>query len=91
MYKPVDFQLVGESTSSFGMVIQSSRTGLVLQCLKDMPVGTRVIIGVESPEGFESCQGRAVCEIVRKDMCLWDDWEGYQYGLKYIRRSNKLP
>jgi hypothetical protein len=28
-----------------------------------------------------------VAEIIWKDICNWDDWEGYMYGLKFIQIS----
>jgi hypothetical protein len=44
------------------------------------------------PKGFGVANFSAVVEIVWKDICLWEDWEGYQYGLKFIKVLNKdLP
>ena len=83
----VDFQVAGEPCPTFGMIMNISQAGLLIQGFKDVPVGARIIIEVVPPEGFESPQGRAVTEIVWKDICLWDDWEGFQYGLKFIPPS----
>ena len=32
---------------------------------------------------------KAVAKIVWKDICNWEDLEGYQYGLKLIQISNE--
>jgi hypothetical protein len=89
MNKPVNFQVAGESGTRLGMVFDASPEGFLVQAFKNIPIGTRILIEVVSPKGFESPKGWAVAEIVWKDMYLWDDWEGYQYGIKFIRTSNK--
>jgi hypothetical protein len=32
---------------------------------------------------------KAVAEIIWKDMDIWEGWEGYQYGLKFVQISNE--
>ena len=56
---------------------------------RDIPVGARIMIEVTPPKGFKVAKRCAIAEIIWKDMCLWDDWEGYKYGIKFIRSSNK--
>jgi hypothetical protein len=87
--KTVTFRVDGEPGTSSGMIFNTSHGGLLFKAFKDMPVGTRIVIEVVPPKGFELARGCVVAEIVWKDMCLWDDWEGYQYGIKFIRTSNK--
>jgi hypothetical protein len=89
---PVDFQDIDKSNISPGLVINLSRTGLLIQTFEDMPIGKRINIKVLFPKGFGVANFSAVVEIVWKDICLWEDWEGYQYGLKFIKVLNKdLP
>lgn len=86
---PVDFQNIDKSNVSPGLVINLSQTGFCIQTFEDMPIGKRINIKVLFPKGFEVSNFSAVVEIVWKDVCLWEDWEGYQYGLKFIKVLNK--
>jgi hypothetical protein len=86
---PVDFQNIDKSNVSPGLVINLSQTGFLIQTFEDMPIGKRINIKVLFPKGFEVANFSAVVEIVWKDICLWEDWEGYQYGLKFIKVLNK--
>ena len=86
---PVDFQNNDKSNVSPGLVINLSQTGFLIQTFEDMPIGKRINIKVLFPKGFEVANFSAIVEIVWKDICLWEDWEGYQYGLKFIKVLNK--
>jgi len=86
---PVDFQNIDKSNVSPALVINLSQTGFLIQTFEDMPIGKRINIKVLFPKGFEVANFSAVVEIVWKDICLWEDWEGYQYGLKFIKVLNK--
>jgi hypothetical protein len=89
---PVDFQNIDKPNVSPGLVINLSQTGFLIQTSEEMPIGKRINIKVSFPKGFEVANFSAVVEIVWKDICLWEDWEGYQYGLKFIKVLNKdLP
>jgi hypothetical protein len=87
--KSVAFRVDGDPGTSLGMVFNASHGGFLLKAFKDIPIGTQIVIEVVPPRGFESAKGCVVAEIVWKDMCLWDDWEGHEYGIKFIRTSNK--
>ena len=86
---PVDFQNIDKSNVSPGLVINLSQTGFLIQTFEDMPIGKRINIKVLFPKGFEVANFSAIVEIVWKDICLWEDWERYQYGLKFIKVLNK--
>ena len=87
--KSVAFRVDGKPGTSLAMVFNASQGGLLVRAFKDIPIGTRIMIEIVPPKGFELANGCVAAEIVWKDMCLWDDWEGYQYGIKFIRISNK--
>ena len=89
---PVDFQDIDKENVSPGLVINLSQTGFLIQTFEDMPIGKKINIGVSFPKGFQVANFSAIVEIVRKDICLREDWDGYQYGLKFIKVLNKdLP
>jgi hypothetical protein len=72
-----------------GLVINASETGLLIQTFKDIPIGKKVIIEVLFPKRVKTAKLNAIAEVVWKDMYLWDDWEEYQYGLKFIQISDE--
>jgi hypothetical protein len=57
--------------------------------IKEMPVGIKIDIEVLFPEKVKCSNFKAEAEIIWKDICYWDDWEGYQYGLKFIEISKE--
>lgn len=86
---PVDFNVPDESNVSYGLALNASEAGLLIQTFKNMPVGTKMKIKVLSGKGAESSNFRALAAIIWKDTYLWDDWEGYQYGLEFIQILDK--
>ena len=67
-----------------GMTIDASESGLLIQTLNEMPVGTPLDIEVLFPKEFELANFKAGAEIIWKGIGYWEDWEGYQYGLRFI-------
>jgi hypothetical protein len=70
------------------LTVDASESGLLVQTLKDMPLQTRLNIELLFPKESNLSNLMAVAEIVWKDICNWEDLEGYQYGLKFIQISN---
>jgi hypothetical protein len=86
---PLNFVVTEESKQNPGLVINASETGLLIQTFKDIPIGKKVIIEVLFPKGVKTAKLNAISEIIWKDIYIWDDWEGYQYGLKFIQISDE--
>jgi hypothetical protein len=86
---PLNFKVPEELKQSSGLVINASETGLLIQTFKDIPIGKRVMVEVLFPNGVITAKLNAIAEIIWKDIYLWDDWEGYRYGLKFIQISNE--
>ena len=83
---PLNFQVIGPEIY-LGMALDASETGLFIQTVKEMKVGTKVRIVLSLPEGAGRPQIDAIAEIIWKEACLLEDWEGFQYGLKFIQIS----
>ena len=81
----VNLRVVGEANPRPGVLSNASETGLLINTLHDMPPGKKVIIEVLPTKRGKSFKFKALTQIVWKDIGLWDDWEGYVYGLKFIR------
>ena len=86
---PADFRITDKLNVVPGLVRNLSEAGLLIQTLTDIPIGTRINIRVLFPKEFGVANFRTMAEIIWQDGCLWEDWEGYQYGLKFIHMSNE--
>ena len=86
---PVHF-LTNENGGAYpGLTIDASESGLLIQTLKEMPVGIKIDIEILFPKELYLANFKAEAEIVWKDICSRGDWEGYQYGLKFIQISKE--
>jgi hypothetical protein len=86
---PLHFKMVENPNVYPGLTVDASESGLLIQTIKDMPVKTRLNIEVSFPKGFELSNFKGVAEIIWKDICNWEGWEGYMYGLKFIQISHE--
>jgi len=86
---PVDLGIIDKPKGSSGLVMNASETGLMIQSFKDLSIGRIVRIEVLFLKDLQMMRFSAVAEIVWKDIYWWDDWEGYQYGLKFTQISNE--
>ena len=82
---PLEYQIVNAPYAHGGLVVNASEAGLLINSVKDIPMGTQLKIAVLFPQGFELTDFEVFAEIIRKDLHWEEDWEGYQYGLKFIR------
>jgi hypothetical protein len=72
-----------------GLTIDASEPGLLIQTIREMPVGIRIDIEVLFSKKLNLANFKAEAEIVWGNTCCWKDWEGYQYGLKFIQVSKE--
>jgi hypothetical protein len=77
------------------MVVNVSEGGLLIETVRDIPVGTELNITVLFPQRFELADFKVVAKIVRKEAYWKEDWkgnqywEGYRYGLEFIQISEE--
>ena len=86
---PLNFQMNENEGAYPGATIDASQSGLLIQTLKEMPVGIKLNIEVLLPKKLKLSKIRAETEIVWKGISYWEDWEGYLYGLKFTHISNE--
>ncbi len=84
-----NFEIKDSGSSYPGLTIDASPSGLLIQTLEEMPVGIKLDIEVLLPGKMRLSRIRAETEIVWKGVSYWDDWEGYEYGLKITYISNE--
>jgi len=86
---PLEYQETGDSCLRGGIVIDVSEEGLLMETVRDIPVGAELNVTVLFPKGSELANFKAVARIVRKKPYWKEDskgnryWEGYQYGLEF--------
>src|SRR4030043_814208 len=85
---PLHFQFNENGGAYPGLTLDASESGLLIQTFKEMSVGIRLNIEVLFPKELNLPTFRAETEIIWRDIYYWEDWEGYQYGLKFTQISN---
>ena len=82
---PLEYRVMNATYGHGGLVVNASEVGLLINSIKNMPVGTKLNIAVLFPKGYELTNFEVLAEIIWKDLHWEEDWEGYQYGLKFIQ------
>jgi len=82
---PLEYRVTNTPDAYGGLVVDGSEIGLRIHSVKNIPVGTRLNIAVIFLKGFQMTKFEVVAEIVWKDLYLRENWNGYQYGLKFIQ------
>jgi hypothetical protein len=85
---PTSFEIKESGGAYPGLTLDASESGLLIQTFKEMSVGMRLNIEVLFPKELNLPTFRAETEIIWRDIYYWEDWEGYQYGLKFTQISN---
>lgn len=82
---PLEYRVIDVPYAHGGLVVNASKLGLLVQSVKSLPVGTKLNIAVLFPKGFELANFEVLAEILWKDLHWEEDWEGYQYGLRFLQ------
>ena len=85
MELPLEYKSIESPYAQGGLVVNASEFGLLVQSVKNIPIGTKLNIAVLFPKGFELTNFDVLAEIIWKDLHWEEDWEGYQYGLRFIQ------
>ena len=82
---PLEYRVINAPFPHGGIVANASEEGLLIYSVKDMPVGTKLDIVVLFPKEYELSNFEVIAEIIRKDLHWEEDWEGYEYGIKFLQ------
>ena len=82
---PLEYRVLNVPYAHGGLVVNASEVGLLIQSIKNIPVGERLVTLVLFPKGFELASLEVLTEVVWKDIHHEDDWEGFHYGLNFVR------
>jgi len=64
---PLEYQDIDGSCLRGGIVVNVSEGGLLVETVRDIPVGTDLYVTVLFPKGFELANFRVLTKIVRKE------------------------
>jgi len=82
---PLDYIVRQAARPRGGLVVDASETGLLIYSRDEIPVGTRLKIGVLFPKKFELANFEVFAEIVWKKDDFAREKKGYQYGVKFLQ------
>lgn len=82
---PLEYRVINAPYAHGGLVVNASEIGLLINSVKNIPIGTKLNIAIIFPKGFELANIEVTAEVIWKDLHWEEDWEGYQYGLKFIQ------
>ncbi len=86
---PLGYRVMNAPYSHGGLVANVSEVGLLINSIKNVPIGTKLNIEVLFPKEFELTNFELLAEIIWKDIHLEEDWEGFRYGLKFVQISEE--
>ena len=81
---PIEYRIPDLPRAHGAVTINASETGLLIQSVTNLSVGTKLRMVVLFAREFELNHLRVVAEIVWKERHWREDWEGFQYGLKFV-------
>jgi c-di-GMP-binding flagellar brake protein YcgR len=82
---PLEYQVTNSPYVRGALVVNASESGLLVNSIKEMPIGTKLNIAVLFPKGYELSNFQVLAEVVWKDIHWGENWEGYQFGLKFVQ------
>jgi len=81
---PIEFRVTSDKHIHGAIIINASETGLLVQCPKNIPVGTKLNIAVLFSKGFELANFEVVAEVVWTKSHPNEGKEGYEFGLRFV-------
>jgi hypothetical protein len=81
---PLEYRVLDAPHLHGAMVVNVSESGLLVDSVKNLSIGTQLNIAVLFPKEFELDNFEVLAEIVRKDKYWEENLERYQFGLKFI-------
>ncbi len=84
---PLEYRVTNIPHAHGALIVNGSEMGLLIESIKNIPVGTNLNIAVLFPKEYELANFEVSAQIVWKEIYWKEDWEGYQYGLEFIQIS----
>ena len=81
---PVEYRVANIPNVHGALVANGSEMGLLMESVKNIPVGTNLNIAVLFPKEYELADFDVSAQIIWKEPYWKTDWGGYRYGLKFV-------
>ena len=81
---PLEYRVTNIPNAHGALVANGSEMGLLIESVKNIPLGTNLNIAVLFPKGYELANFEVSAQVVWKEIYWKEAWEGYQYGLKFV-------
>jgi hypothetical protein len=81
---PLEYRMTNIPNAHGALIVNGSEMGLLMESIKNIPIGTNLNIIVLFPKEYELADFEVSAQIVWKEFYWKEDWEGYQYGLKFV-------
>lgn len=82
---PLEYLVTNVPRAHGGLVVNVSEIGLLIRSVKNMSIGTELKIAVIFPKEYELANFKVLAKVVRKEPLWEEDWEGYEYGVKFVQ------
>jgi c-di-GMP-binding flagellar brake protein YcgR len=86
---PLEYRALDAPHLHGAIVINISESGLLVDSVKNLPIGTQLNIAVLFPKEFELDHFEILAEIVWKDKYWEENLEKYKFGLKFLHLSEE--
>ena len=86
---PMEYRLPNMPLAHGALTVNLSESGLLIQSVSNLPVGTKLNVVVLFCRGFGLKALTVSAEIVWKEICWKDQWEGFVYGLRFAEIEQK--
>ena len=81
---PLEYRMTNFPNAHGALIVNGSEMGLLMESVKNIAIGTNLNIVVLFPKEYELADFEVSAQIVWKEFYWKEDWEGYQYGLKFV-------
>jgi hypothetical protein len=81
---PLEYRVIGDPKAHGALVANGSEIGFLIESVKNIPVGTNLNVAVLFPKGYKMANFEVSAQIIWKEIYWKEDWEGYQYGFKFV-------
>ncbi len=86
---PLEYRVLDAPHLHGAIVVNASESGLLINSVNDLPIGTKLTIAVLFSKGLEFSNFKVLAEIVWKDKYWEENRERYKFGLKFVHISEE--
>jgi hypothetical protein len=81
---PLEYRITNIPNAHGALIVNGNEMGLIIESVEDIPIGTNLNVAVSFPKGYELTNFEVLTQVVWKEIYRKENWEGYQYKLKFV-------